>query len=96
MNLWLTPLSYIDIALDGGVNPGAWNVSRAGLAFSLADPRPLGWTLVFDFNPPNSLSLSHHYLRRRLADRPFSCARAFVNCSLQTTIPGRAARGGKI
>jgi LPS-assembly protein len=61
----LTPLTYIDIALDGGIDPGPWQLSQARLAFNITDPRPvLRPTLDPDFNRPNSLGLSYHYLRR--------------------------------
>jgi LPS-assembly protein len=65
INLRFTPLSYIDVAFDGGVNPGKWNISQARLAFNLTDPRPiLRRTLDPDFNRPNSVGMSYHYLRR--------------------------------
>ncbi len=65
INLRLTPLSYVDVALDGGIDPGKWNITQARLAFSLIDPRPiLRRTPDLDFNRPNSLGLSYHYLRR--------------------------------
>jgi LPS-assembly protein len=65
INLRFTPLSYIDVAFDGGVNPGKWNISQARLALNLTDPRPiLRRTLDPDFNRPNSVGLSYHYLRR--------------------------------
>ena len=65
LNLRFSPLSYIDIAFDGGVDPGAWQITQARLAFGISDPRPiLRRTLDVDFNRPNSLSLSYHYLRR--------------------------------
>lgn len=65
INLRVTPLSYVDVALDGGIDPGKWNITQARLAFSLVDPRPiLRRTPDLDFNRPNSLGLSYHYLRR--------------------------------
>lgn len=64
INLRFTPMSYLDIGLDGGVDPGAWKISQARLAFSITDPRPIRRTLDPDFNRPNSLGLSYHYLRR--------------------------------
>jgi len=65
LNLRFSPMSYLDVALDGGVDPGAWRISQGRLAFSLTDPRPmLRPTLDPDFNRPNSLGLSYHYLRR--------------------------------
>ena len=65
INLRSTPLPYINVAFDGGVDPGAWQITQARLTFSILDPRPmLRRTLDPDFNRPNSLSLSYHYLRR--------------------------------
>jgi LPS-assembly protein len=64
MNLRLTPLPYINIAFGGGIDPGAWEVNQGRLAFAVTDPRPLRRTLDPDFNLPNFLSLSYHYLRR--------------------------------
>jgi LPS-assembly protein len=64
-NVRLTPLGYIDIALDGGVNPGPWQLTQTRLTFSISDPRPvLRRSLDLDFNRPNSVGLSYHYLRR--------------------------------
>ncbi|MGH7795078.1 MAG: LPS-assembly protein LptD, partial [Candidatus Binatia bacterium] len=61
INLRLSPMSYLDVALDGGINPGAWEISQARLAFSLTDPRPmLRRSLDPDFNRPNSVGLSYH------------------------------------
>jgi len=64
LNLRFAPLSYLYVDLDGGINPGAWEISQARLAFGLTDPRPVRRTLDPDFNRPNSLGLSYHYLRR--------------------------------
>ena len=65
LNVKLTPLSYIDIGFDGGVNPGPWNVTQARATFRISDPRPmLRRTLDPDFNQPNFIGMSYHYLRR--------------------------------
>jgi LPS-assembly protein len=64
VNLRFSPMSYLDIGLDGGVDPGAWQINQARLAFNLTDPRPMRRTLDPDFNRPNSIGLSYHYLRR--------------------------------
>jgi len=65
LNLKLTPLPYIDFGFDGGVDPGAWNITQARLRFNLTDPRPmLRRTPDPDFNRPNSIGFSYHYLRR--------------------------------
>ena len=65
IDLRLSPLSYVDVALGGGIDPGAWKISQARLALNLTDPRPvLRRTLDPDFNRPNSIGMSYHYLRR--------------------------------
>jgi hypothetical protein len=91
-NLRLTPLSYIDIALDGGINPGPWQLSQARLAFNISDPRPvLRPTLDPDFNRPNSLGLSYHYLRRGpnsfLADNANADVDTPVDCLIDPSDP---------
>ncbi|HKY10237.1 MAG TPA: LPS assembly protein LptD [Candidatus Binatia bacterium] len=84
-NLRLTPLTYLEVALDGGINPGPWQLSQTRLAFTLADPRPvLRRTLDPDFNRPNSIGFSYHYLRRGpnsfLADDANADVDAPLNC----------------
>jgi LPS-assembly protein len=65
LNVKFAPLPYIDLSFDGGVNPGAWQVTQARVTFSMSDPRPmLRRTLDADFNQPNSVGFSYHYLRR--------------------------------
>ncbi|HEY3154823.1 MAG TPA: LPS assembly protein LptD [Candidatus Binatia bacterium] len=65
LNVKFAPLPYIDLSFDGGVNPGAWQITQARVTFSMSDPRPmLRRTLDADFNQPNSVGFSYHYLRR--------------------------------
>jgi len=65
INLRVSPGAYIDITLDGGVDPGRWDISQARLTFSITDPRPiLRRSLDPDFNRPNALSLGYQFLRR--------------------------------
>ena len=65
INVRFTPLSYIDVAFDGGFNPGPWHVTQARLAVNLTDPRPIfRRTLDPDFNRPNAIGMSYHFLRR--------------------------------
>ena len=62
--LRLTP-GFLDFALDGGVNPGAWDFTQVLAAVSVTDPRPLyRRSLDADFNRPNYFGLSYHFLRR--------------------------------
>lgn len=64
MQLRLTPLTYLAVGFDGGINPGAWQVTQARATFGIIDPRPLRRVLDPDFRRPNSLSLSYQFLRR--------------------------------
>jgi LPS-assembly protein len=65
LNVKFTPVPYMDLSFDGGVNPGAWQITQARVTFSMSDPRPvLRRTLDADFNQPNSVGFSYHYLRR--------------------------------
>src|SRR5678816_4205143 len=41
INMRLLPVPYFDVAFDGGINPGAWDISQARLAFTILDPRPI-------------------------------------------------------
>jgi LPS-assembly protein len=91
VNLRFSPMSYLDIGLDGGIDPGAWNITQARIAFGLTDPRPRRPTLDPDFNRPNSLGLSYHYLRRGpnsfLADDANIDLDAPANCILHPLDP---------
>jgi LPS-assembly protein len=91
MNLRFTPLSYINVDFDGGINPGAWQVSQARLAFNITDPRPVRRTLDPDFNRPNTLGFAYHYLRRGpnsfLADDANINLDAAADCTLHPLDP---------
>jgi LPS-assembly protein len=64
MNLRLNPASYISFSFDGGVDPGAWDVTQARTRLALNDPRPiLRRSLDADFNRPSSFSFSYSFLR---------------------------------
>jgi LPS-assembly protein len=65
MGLRLNPTSYASVSFDGGVDPGAWQVTQARAKVALNDPRPiLRRSLDADFNRPNSFSFSYSFLRR--------------------------------
>jgi LPS-assembly protein len=64
MNLQLTPLSYLTVGFDGGLDPGRWQTTQARATFGIIDPRPMRRVLDPDFSRPNSLSLSYQFLRR--------------------------------
>jgi len=65
LRLRLTPTSFIDFTLDGGVNPGPWHFTQARASLAITDPRPiLRRSLDADFNRPNSFSFGYHFLRR--------------------------------
>jgi LPS-assembly protein len=92
LNLRVSPVSFLDVSFDGGVNPGAWDVTQARLGFSISDPRPiLRRTLDLDFNQRNSLGLSFIYLRRGpnsfLADDANIDLDAPANCALHPLDP---------
>lgn len=99
MNLRFTPLSYINIGFDGGINPGAWQVSQARLAFNITDPRPVRRTLDPDFNQPNSFGLAYQYLRRGpnsfLADDANINLDAAADCTLHPLDPRCPGTGFK-
>ena len=92
LNLKLTPLPYIDFGFDGGVDPGAWNITQARLTFNLTDPRPmLRRTPDPDFNRPNSIGFRYHYLRRGpnsfLADNANADVTTPVDCVMNPSDP---------
>ncbi len=65
MNFRLTPLDYLALGLDTGLNPGPWQVSQAAAVFSVLDPRPLTHRVLDrDFMRPNQLDLSYRFIRR--------------------------------
>jgi len=64
LNLHLIPVPYLDIRFDGGIDPGAWQVSQARLTLGVSDPRPmLHRALDADFNRPNTINLGYQFLR---------------------------------
>ena len=94
INTKLVPVSYfpLDVTFDSGINPGAWNVSQARLAFTVSDPRPiLHRSLDLDFNRPNSASISYQFLRKGtnsfLADNANINLDAPANCTRNPTDP---------
>ena len=63
MNLRLRPLDYMVFALDGGINPGAGEITQARATITLQDPRPITRrSLDLDFMRPNSVSFGYRYL----------------------------------
>jgi LPS-assembly protein len=64
INLRFAPATYINMTLDGGITPGAWNITQARATMSMSDPRPLGRrSLDADFNRANSMGVSYSFLR---------------------------------
>ena len=87
MNLILTPTNYISLHLDGGVDPGPWNLSQARASISFSDPRPS--TRLYldpDFNRPNSLNFGYHYLSRGI--NGFLADNANLDCIANPFDPG--------
>jgi hypothetical protein len=65
MNLRLRPTNYFTISLDGGVNPGVWQVTQTRAVFAISDPRPiLRRVLDPDFNRPNFFSFGYYFLQQ--------------------------------
>ena len=63
MNLRLRPLDYMVFALDGGINPGAGEITQARATITLLDPRPITRrSLDLDFMRPNFVSFGYRYL----------------------------------
>jgi hypothetical protein len=91
LNLRLTPIPYVAVSFDGGINPGAWDITQARLTFGVSDPRPVRRTLDADFNTPNSLGLGYQFLRRGpnsfLADDANINLDAPANCVLHPLDP---------
>jgi LPS-assembly protein len=64
MNLRLNPTSYLSVSIDGGIDPGPWNISQARTRFAVSDPRPMmRRSLDADFNRPSSFSVNYSFLR---------------------------------
>jgi hypothetical protein len=92
LGLKFNPFPYLELGLDGGINPGPWNVNQAHATFAIVDPRPmLRRSLDADFNRPNALSFSYIYLGRGpnsyLADDANINLDAPANCALQPLDP---------
>ena len=63
MNLRLRPLDYMVFALDGGINPGAGEITQARATITVLDPRPITRrSLDLDFMRPNFVSFGYRYL----------------------------------
>ena len=64
IKLRLSPLNYLLIGFDGGVDPGAWKFTNIKTSLSIADPRPMTRrSLDPDFNRPNSFTLRYQIVR---------------------------------
>jgi hypothetical protein len=63
INARLTPINFLTFAFDGGVNPGAWEITQARATITLQDPRPITRrSLDLDFTRPNTFSIGYRYL----------------------------------
>jgi len=63
VNLRLTPTTYLSLGLDGGFNPGPWQVTQGRATFAISDPRPMARRVLDpDFNRPNFFSLNYYFL----------------------------------
>jgi LPS-assembly protein len=62
-NLRLIPTSFMTFDFDGGVNPGAWEITQGRATLTFVDPRPITRrSLDPDFMRPNSFSIGYRYL----------------------------------
>lgn len=65
ITLRTTSLGIFTLLFDGGVNPGAWQMTRARASVGVSDPRPLARrSLDPDFNRPSSANISYYFFRR--------------------------------
>jgi hypothetical protein len=65
LSLRATPMDFIAVGLEGGLNPGPWQWTQAAVLFSFRDPRPLTLrTLDGDFMQPNSFNLTYRFIRK--------------------------------
>jgi hypothetical protein len=87
MNLRITPLDYLALGFDTGLNPGPWQVTQAAVLFSILDPRPLTRRVLDrDFMQPNRLDLGYRFIRRN------SLAELAENANLTTLSDPRLIR----
>ncbi len=98
IKLRAAPLSFLALTFDGGINPGAWQMTRTRASLSILDPRPLTRRVLDpDFNRPNSISFSYYYFRRGSCTRteavsnPSACQNSFLgedaNVDLDKPLP---------
>lgn len=65
LNLRITPVDYLALGFDTGLNPGPWQVRQAAVLLSISDPRPLTRRILDpDFMHASSLDLSYRFIRR--------------------------------
>jgi LPS-assembly protein len=63
INLRLLPTDYLTFDFDGGVNPGAWEITQGRATLAFQDPRPITRrSLDPDFTRPNAFFIAYHYL----------------------------------
>jgi LPS-assembly protein len=63
MNLRVNPANYLSVSLEGGFDPGPWEVTQARAQLAVNDPRPiLRRSLDADFNRPNSFSFNYSFV----------------------------------
>lgn len=64
INLRAAPLSFLGLTLDGGINPGAWQMTRTRAGLTVSDPRPMTRRVLDpDFTRPNSIGFVYYYFR---------------------------------
>jgi hypothetical protein len=64
MRLTLAPVPFVEVGLNGGINPGPWQVTQARASLAITDPRPMmRRSLDSEFNRPNAIGISYQFLR---------------------------------
>jgi LPS-assembly protein len=65
MNLRVTPVDYLALGFDAGIDPSDGRVSQAAALFSIYDPRPITRRVLDrDFMRPNSFDLAYRFVNK--------------------------------
>jgi LPS-assembly protein len=98
IKLRAAPLSFLSFTFDGGINPGAWQMTRTRAGVAISDPRPMTRRVLDpDFNRPNSIGFAYYYFRRgsctqtEATNNPSACQNGFLgedaNVDLDKPLP---------
>jgi len=85
MNLRLTPTNFLNFVFDGGVNPGAREITQGRATLTFVDPRPITRrSLDPDFLKPNTFQIGYRYL----VNGPNGFLSSNANINLNQVLPG--------